>query len=143
MRDILNLKALKKDGNAKHKKIYHKAHKIMEMGFETEILTENEILEKAKKYPHIKVKVTIGGDIIVRSKRDTWLIKDEGRFITLYHKKTIFVGSKIKDSYHVQDVFYDLDFVFASIVSHDDYAINGRVRNVNDINTLIREHGRP
>jgi hypothetical protein len=140
MRDILNLQALKHSKNKKHRTIYEKAHRIMAQGWETKELSEEEIMQIASKYPTLKVTVLVGGDILVQSKKDTWLIRDEVRFYTLYHKGMVFEKGRIKEKYHVQDVFYDIEFIFASIVSHDDYALGIQARTTQDLIDMVRQN---
>jgi hypothetical protein len=139
MRDILNLQALKHSKSKKHNTIYEKAHRIMQQGWETEELNEQQIMEIASKYPQLSVTVIVGGDIIVRSKKDTWLIKDEIRFLSLYHKGLVLEKGRTKEKYHIQDVFYDLEFIFASIISHDDYALGIASRNTDEILELVAQ----
>jgi hypothetical protein len=139
MRDILNLQALKHSKNKKHNTIYEKAHRIMQQGWETPDLSDEEKMEIARRYPQLDVTVMIGGDIRVRSKKDTWIIRDEGRFYTLYHKGLVFEKGRVKEKYHVQDVFYDLDFIFASIISHDDYALGIRSRTTDEILEMVEQ----
>lgn len=140
MRDILNLQALKHSKNKKRKTIYQKAHRIMQKGWETKELTEEEVLAIASKYPSLSVTVLIGGDILIRSKKDTWLIRDEVRFYTLYHKGLVFNKSKTREMYHIQDVFYDVEFIFASIISHDDYALGIASRTTKEIQKIIQKN---
>lgn len=139
MRDILNLQALKHSKNKKHNTIYEKAHRIMQQGWETAELSEKEILEIASRFPKLQVMVQIGGDIIVRSKKDTWLIRDEVRFLTLYHKGLCLEKGRTRERYHVQDVFYDLEFILASIISHDDYALGIASRSCEEIQELVEQ----
>ena len=139
MRDTLNLQALKRSKHEKCRTIYKKAHRMMAKGFETEELSDEQIMDIANRYPQLKVSVIIGGDIIVRSKKDTWIVKDEGRFISLYHKALILENGKTKEKYHIQDIFYDLDFVFASIISHDDYMLGIKSRTTDEIQEIVRE----
>lgn len=140
MRDTLNLQALKRSKLEKHHTIYKKANKIMAKGFETEELSDEQVMDIANRYPRLKVSIVMGGDIIVRSLNDTWCVRDEGRFISLYHKDTIILESgKEKEKYHIQDIFYDLDFVFASIISHDDYRIVGKSRTTDEIQEIVKE----
>jgi hypothetical protein len=138
MRDILNLQALKHSRNRKHRTIYQKAHRIMKKRWVTREYKEEDVLEIASFYPTLKVKVLIGGDILIRSKKDTWLIRDEVRFFTLYHKGFNFVKKRTKERYHVQDVFQDIEFIFASIISHDDYALGIASRNTEDIKQIVQ-----
>jgi hypothetical protein len=139
MRDILNLQALKHSKNRKHNTIYEKAHRIMQEGWETEELSEKQVLDIAERFPQLDVTVTVGGNIIVRSKKDTWVIVDEIRFLTLYHKGTIISKGRVKEKYHVQDVFYDLEFIFASIISHDDYALGIKSRTMGEVQEIVEQ----
>jgi hypothetical protein len=139
MRDILNLQALKHSKNRKHNTIYEKAHRIMQEGWETEELSEQQVLDIAERFPQLDVTVTVGGNIIVRSKKDTWVIVDEIRFLTLYHKGTIISKGRVKEKYHVQDVFYDLEFIFASIISHDDYALGIKSRTMGEVQEIVEQ----
>lgn len=139
MRDTLNLQALKRSKHEKHRTIYKKAHKIMAKGFETEELSDEQVMDIVNRYPQLKVSIIIGGDIIIRSKKDTWIVKDEGRFISLYHKALILENGKTKEKYHIQDIFYDLDFVFASIISHDDYMLGIKSRTTDEIQEIVKE----
>lgn len=136
---MLNLQALKHSKRSKNRTIYEKAHRMMSQGWETKELTEKEILEIASRYPTLKVKVLVGGTTIVRSKKDTWVIRDESRFYTLYHQGLSFVKGKIREKYHVQDVFYDMEFIFASIISHDDFALGIASRTTAEILDIIEQ----
>lgn len=111
----------------------------MQQGFETEQLNEKQVMELAGKYPQLEVIVQVWGDIIVKSKKDTWVVRDEGRFLTLYHRATVLERGRIKEKYHVQDVFYDLEFILASIISHDDYALGIQKRDIEGIKELIAQ----
>ncbi|PEA25886.1 hypothetical protein CN984_12675 [Bacillus cereus] len=139
MRDTLNLQALKRSKLEKHHTIYKKANKIMAKGFETEELSDEQVMDIANRYPRLKVSIVMGGDIIVRSLNDTWIVKDEGRFISLYHKALILENGKTKEKYHIQDIFYDLDFVFASIISHDDFRLGIKSRTTDEIQEIVKE----
>jgi hypothetical protein len=139
MRDTLNLQALKHSKHRKHNTIYDKAHRMMQQGFETQDMSESEILEIAKRFPQLEVKVMIGGDIIIKSKKDTWVVIDEIRFLTLYHKGRVVEKGRMKERYHVQDVFYDIEFIFASIISHDDYALGIKSRTTDEIMQIVEE----
>lgn len=139
MKDFLNMQILKNSKKIKHRKIYEKIAKIIEHNLKQEYLTEDEIIEIANKYPTLNVSVMVNNIVAVRSRKDNWLIIDEGRFYILYHKSLVIRHGKFREKYHIQDVFYDIEYVFASIVSHDIYAING-IRNTNkDIAELINK----
>ncbi len=136
MRDILNLQALKHSKSRKHQTIYEKAHRLLQKGWETVELSESQILEIASAFPQLSVKVAIGGDIIIKSKKDTWVLRDEVRFYTLYHKSFTIERGRMKDRYHVQDVFYDLEFVLASVISHDEYKLGTGKLNMRKVQEL-------
>lgn len=123
MREKLDLQALKNSKVRKHRTIYNKAIRLLERGLGVKELSEEEILELISKYPTLKVRILIGGDISVVSKKDTWMIKNEGDWFTLYHKGIVIEKRRIKEQYHIQDIFYDLDYVFKSIVRHDDFTM--------------------
>jgi hypothetical protein len=139
MKDFLDLQALKHSRYRKHHAIYDKAQRMMQSEFETEELKDEEILEIASRFPQLDVRVLIGGDVLIKSKKDTWIVRDEVRFLTLYHKATVMRKGRVKDRYHVQDIFYDFEFIFASIISHDDYALGIRSRTCKDIDEIIEQ----
>lgn len=132
----LNLKALKHSKLRKENRIYEKAHRLIKKGIKTADLSEVEIMNIAKRYPTLKVKILAGGDLSIRSRGkygDIWYVSDEGRFYVLYHDSLGFNASKKRDPLHVQDVFEDLGFIFASIVSHDEYTSGNRVLTNRDL----------
>lgn len=135
---MLDIKDLKNSKNQKYRKIYEKAMRIRSSGVHKG-LSEKDVLELEPRFPQLRLKVVMGGDIIVRSKKDTWMIRDEEGFISLHHKGTIISKGKIKDVYHLQDVFYDLEFALASIVSHDEYAIAQINRSILGIHSIVEE----
>lgn len=137
MRDIINLQALKRSKNTKHNTIYRKAHRIIESSYETPNIPERDILKMAEKFPTLTINILVGGDITIRSIKDHWLIRDEGRFYTLYHRTLYFGSTRTREVYHIQDVFRDLNYIFASIVSHDDYALGIKKRNAYEVLDLI------
>jgi len=137
MKDRLKLQNFKNSKNRKYNTIYLKAQRIMDNKFETEIVTEQKVTDLVSKYPTLSAKLLMGGDVLIRSKKDSWLVRDEARFFTLYHKVIHFEKAKIVERYHVQDVFYDIDFVFASIVSHDDFALGIRSRTTEEIMEIV------
>lgn len=121
MRQELDLQKLRKSRNRKHQEIYKKAHRIMDKNLKVTSYSTNEIVDIAKMYPTLSIKMLIGGDIYVKSKLDDWIIHEEDRYYVLYHKGYIVEKRKIKERYHIQDVFFDLAYIFDSIVSHDEY----------------------
>jgi hypothetical protein len=137
MRDTLNLKALKRSKMKKHNTIYEKAHRIMLERLETPELSEKEVLSIAENFPTLTVNVLIGGDINIRSVKDSWTIRDEGRFYSLYHRGMVFDNSRFKEMFHIQDVFRDLSYIFASVVSHDDFSMGIKKRNAYEVLELI------
>lgn len=131
----LNLRSLQMSKYKKMNKIYEKATKMIESGFQTQIVSDKKIGELASKFPNIRVHVNVQG-IAIRSKNDSWFAVVEENFITLYHKTMKVAKSRIVEVSHVQDVFYDLEFMFASIVSHDNYKNGKIVMDISDIKKL-------
>lgn len=132
----LNLRSLKYGKSKKEVRVYQKAHKLIMKGFKTKEVSEIEIMNIASKFPTLKVKVLAGGDLSIRSRGkygDMWHVSDEGRFYVLYHDSLGFNASKKKDPMHVQDVFEDLGFIFASIVSHDEFRLGESRLSNNDL----------
>lgn len=138
MKEIINLQALRRSRITKHNTIYEKAHRIMGEGYSTPELNEEEIMDIAKDFPTLSIRVLMGGDITVRSVKDYWMIRDEGRFYTLYHKGILFDRGRVKERFHIQDVFKDLNYIFASIMSHDEYALGIKKRNAYEVLELIQ-----
>ena len=137
MRDRLNLQGLKRSRLPKHHKIHQKAVSMMAEGHQTQELSNEEIMEIGKKYETLEIKIQFNGDIVVNSIRDKWVIIDEVRFYTLYHKGFKNAKGKLREHYHVQDVFYDLEYALASIVSHDEYKLGiSKKSNIDIINMI-------
>ena len=135
----IDLQNLRKSTVTKHRKIYEKAMKMLNENYLTPELShmELEILAERFKDYGLRVNVTISGDITVRSKCDNWVVVDEGNYYVLYHETTVGSRGKNRHSYHIQDVFYDLDFLMASIVTHDDYKMSRERPNLGDIKNLV------
>lgn len=133
MRDALKLQTLKRSPHRKHQTIYKKAHRIISEGFETPVLSDKKIIALAEKFPTLTVKPLIAGNISIQSFKDEWIIVDEGRFYTLYHKSLGFDKGRIKERFHLQDVFKDLNYIFASVVSHDDYTMGIKKRTPEEV----------
>lgn len=131
--DKLNIRALRLSKSRKHNSIHKKASQMIIDGWKTKELSEFEILEMASMYQDLDISIMIGGIISVKSKKDSWLIRDEVRFFSLYHKSWEIANGKMRESYHIQDVFYDLEYVFASIESHDDYTLGIKERGNQDL----------
>lgn len=135
----LDLRAMKNSRRRKHHTIYDKAHRLITEGFETQHLSDSEIERIAKGFPQLSIRIVAGGNIIVRSKKDTWIIRDEVRFLTLFHRSLHFGSRRTFERYHVQDVFYDLEFALASIVSHDEYSLGIKRHNIDGIHKLVTQ----
>lgn len=99
-------------------------------------LDEAEIVAKAEFYG-LKVRMYINGDIEVSSAFDKWLVVCAPSHYKLYHMGVESIGGKNKDHYHLQDAFADIDFMFASIYSHDDYKIGIKKRRCTDLLAMI------
>lgn len=86
-------------------------------------LSEEEIHQKIKKYGFKNYRIEVWGDITLKSELDDWIIEIHDQHIRLLHKTkgSASLKGNMRSSYHIQDVFYDLDFCLQSIKSHDDY----------------------
>lgn len=134
----LNLRMLGNSKFAKHKKIYKKAMSMIESGFQTKKVSDNEVYELAKNFPDLNVHVNIQG-LTIKSKCDKWFVVDEGDFLALYHETLQSAKGKMKQVYHIQDVFYDLEFLFASIVSHDEYKIHNKTSTIEEVKDMAEK----
>lgn len=128
----LNLRMLGNSKFAKHRKIFKKATSMIESGFRTKKMSDKEIYELAEKFPNLNIHVNIQG-LTINSKCDKWFVVDEGEFLALYHETLQSAKGKTKQVYHIQDVFYDLEFLFASVVSHDEYKIHNKATTVEEV----------
>lgn len=105
----------------KHEKLRQKEFEIRKsnnvVAFD-DITVENVM----NKYNIEDYKIEVWGDISVKSKIDNWLIKTDGVVIALLHEnaKIARVGNE-RSSWHIHNLFYDLDYCVKSIVKHDEY----------------------
>lgn len=140
IRSNINLNKLKKSGIPKLRKIYEKACKIKTSGYIIPEICEEAIYEIASKYTQLKVSTSLNGDIVnVRSKCDKWMAVKEDSFYTLYHEELEVKNSKFIYSYHIQDIFLDLDFLLASIISHDEYKMMSIENGIEGIREITNE----
>lgn len=124
-----NLKGLRDSKNKKQSKIYSKAMEIMKGGNETEILSEERIKGIKESYPEFTIESKAGNALSIKSKFDSWMVMDEESFFVLYHMGKSSSGVGSMESYHVQDVFKDIDYLLKSIEAHDDFKINVKLRS--------------
>lgn len=66
-----------------------------------------------------------------------WVIRDEGRFYSLYHSGSVMDKGRLKEVFHIQDVYVDLQYLFASVVTHDDYSMGVQKRNPLELLDLL------
>lgn len=134
-----NVRALKKSKVKKYNKIGAKIHELIKVGNETITYTEKEVQDMCEHLGFVS-NVLINGNISISSKCDSWIIVDNDNYWTLYHRGT--TGLNIKhavESYHLQDVFADLEFAIVSIKSHDDYKIGKKKYFMGEIINLSYE----
>lgn len=84
----------------------------------------DEIIHRTMgKYNYDNYRIEVWGDITLKSDIDEWIIENDGEVIRLLHrtKGIISLKGNMRSSYHIQDVFYDLDYCIRSIRWHDDY----------------------
>jgi len=138
IRSNINLSKLKYSTLPKHRKIYKKAVEIIGSGNKIPPISEEVVNTYASKYPQLKIRTTINEDLInIRSRCDNWIVVNEGDFLTLYHEELDTRHGKFMRVHHVQDVFYDLDFLLASIISHDEFKISNIDHTMGDIYEIV------
>lgn len=105
-----------------HKKIRAKEAVIRNSNNKIDF-TESEAIEMLKKYGFGNYDIKFWGDIHIQSKYDNWVVSvDDREVITLLHSTFLLnrMGNN-RSSYHIQDVFYDLDYCLKTIYEHDMY----------------------
>lgn len=72
------------------------------------------------KYGFENYRIEPWEDIRLVSKYDTWIIRTDGEVVFLWHgnSRKILVAND-RGSYHLQNVFYDIDFAVKSVFEHD------------------------
>ena len=68
------------------------------------------------------------GDLRVKSKYDSWIAYEANGVIYLLHANGRIKSAGYRGDYHIQNVFYDLDYCVKSIVEHDEYKARGHRR---------------
>lgn len=115
-----------KKRNAFHSKIKKKEATIRRSGNEVDF-SENKIEEVMTKYGFTDYKIKFWGNIYLTSKFDNWIIStDKYEEVIFLHHATFQIDRKgnNRSSYHVHNVYYDLDFCVKSISEHDEYKEN-------------------
>lgn len=135
---MIDIQKWRKSKKVKHNKIYKKAKNIIDRGIEIEsIQSEARVDELKKRFPSLDIKLIAGGNMSVVSIKDEWLVVNDGRFLALYHYGKLSTRrGKTKENYHIQDVFYDIEFLLASIVSHDQYDIRNEGFKIKEIKAM-------
>ncbi len=135
---MINIQKWRNNKNIKHRKIYNKAKEIIERELAMEeIETEERLNELRNRFPSLRINIVAGANLTVGSLKDEWLVVNDGRFYALYHGgKFTSRLNKTTESYHIQDVFYDIEFLLASIVSHDNYEFGKKEYSMKDIGNM-------
>lgn len=84
-------------------------------------LTEEECEYFSNLY-NINIRLIPGGNLEVSSKCDKWLVFVEDHFMTLVHMNN---RGNI-NNYHTQRRYYTYNYMFKSIVQHDQYKFESR-----------------
>lgn len=108
-----------------HKKIKEKEASIRRSRDGGKVnFTDEEIKRVMEKYGVADYRIEVWGDISLQSKFSSWRISidpdDEVIFLHHENKKLIRVGNE-RSSYHIHNVYYDLDYCVKSIIEHDEY----------------------
>lgn len=108
-----------------HNKIKNKINKIINSGNKVDFSDKN-IHDTMVKYDMQDYRIEVWGDVRVVSKFGSWIIKVDNEVVYLYHasQKNIKIGND-RSSYHIHNVFYDLDYCVRSIAEHDSFTGSG------------------
>lgn len=87
-------------------------------------LTDNIINDTMEMYHFDNYRIEFNGSIRLVSKHGVWIIEPDEEVIFLWHgnERCIRVR-KERDSYHLQNVFFDLDYCVKSIYEHDQFVL--------------------
>lgn len=106
-----------------HDKIRIKEDKIKNSD-NTVDFSDDKIKEVMARYGYTDYRIEVWGDVSLKSKYDSWKISTDKKekVVYLHHanERLIRKGNN-RSSWHLQNVFYDLDFCVKSIHSHDKY----------------------
>lgn len=79
------------------------------------------------KYKIENYKISHWGGITIITNLSEWRIENDGVIVSLKHSsKDVLSFQNDRGSYHLQNVFYDLDYCVKSIVAHEEYEKNHR-----------------
>lgn len=140
LRDVPNLHALRNSKKPKYNKIGDKIYSCIQDNQEVTPFTDEEIHNKCNKLG-LRCAISINGNLSIKSRCDSWMLINNTHYWTLYHGDIKYnkTAGKAQNNYHLQDVFSDLDFALASIVTHDAYALNfNNFPTMNDIRELTQ-----
>lgn len=115
-----------KKRNQYHNKLKEREKKIRANGNIVSMRKE-DIVKVMDKHGFTDYRVNPWGSIDLKSKYDYWVIESDDSVVYLKHgnEKLIRIGNE-RSSYHLHNVFYDLDFCIKSIKEHDEFK-SGRV----------------
>jgi len=80
-----------------------------------------------KEYGYDSYDIKLWGDVELSTPSGEWLIVFKDRFIELLHRSNLatVVWKNYRGHYHVQNVYYDLDYCVKSIKEHDLFKLKG------------------
>ena len=110
-----------KKRNQYHDKLRKRENKIRNSGNVVSMKKE-DIIRAMDSHGFTNYRINPWGSINLQSKFDYWIIESDGSVVYLKHgnEKLLRVGNE-RSSYHLHNVFYDLDFCIKSIKEHDEF----------------------
>ena len=107
----------------RHARIQNKENVIRRSGNCVDF-SEDMIQKVMEKYNIKDYRLDPWGDLRIQSKFDLWIIRADEEVVVLWHgsDRKLRIGND-RSSYHMQNVFYDLDFAVQSIIEHDEYKL--------------------
>ena len=89
------------------------------------LLTDNIITDTMDMFGFEDYRICPWGEVRLKSRYGNWIVRWDDEVIFLWHgSDRIIKHGNERDSYHLQNVFYDLPYCIRSIKEHDDFVID-------------------
>lgn len=111
----------KNNSKSRKIKISEKTKRIRKSGNELK-LSEEDWIYAFKRHCINKYRVIDDELAMFSTELSNWRIEHDGCVVTLWHESKDFaVHGNDRSSYHVQNVFYDIDYCIRSAKEHDEF----------------------
>ena len=110
------------------KRIKNKENEIRHSGNKIN-LTDDITIDTMNEFGIEDYRIDPWGDIRINSAHGNWIVRSDDEVIYLWHRNEGSSQAKSdRNSYHLQNVFYDLPYCVGSIVEHDEYVLRRKNR---------------